>query len=332
MGKKVLTVVIPAYNVGNYLEEELPTFLDPRILNDIEVLIVNDGSKDNTFTIASKFEKKYPDTVHLINKENGGHGSTINKGIELANGKYFKVVDGDDWVETNDFVDLVLKLKNEDSDVVLTPFKRIWVEREMEENAELNGLDFFKQYKFIEIVEVLYESYQMHSITIKTNILRQIPQISGHCFYVDQEYCLYPVKYVNTIICYPYNVYRYRVGTEEQSMNKKNMQKNRAMHERVTLNLLNYYLNMQDEDGKKIFLQYRVGKMCEHQIAIILSLGASDGFKQELSGFLDEIKKKSLIIYNGIPGKKAWVLKKFGMKAYWVLAMIQQKRSNHENK
>ena len=89
---KILTIVIPAYNVENYLDEILPTFLDNELLNDIEIIIVNDGSKDNTAIIASEYEKKYPQTVVLIDKENGGHGSTINSGIKHANGKYLRVI------------------------------------------------------------------------------------------------------------------------------------------------------------------------------------------------------------------------------------------------
>lgn len=322
MENKILTVVIPAYNVGKYLEEELLTFLDVRILNDIEILIINDGSQDNTSKIASEFEKRYPDTVSLINKKNGGHGSTINKGIELAHGKYFKVVDGDDWVNTNDFVNLVMKLKTEDSDVVLTSYKRVIVKDKIEEPVELSGLVYFKKLRLEDTIEELVGLYQMHSITIKTEILHQIPKISEQCFYVDQEYCLYPIKYVSSIICYPYNVYRYRVGSAEQSMNKKNMQKNRMMHERVTLNLLKYCLNMQDIEYKKKFLEKRVSKMCERQITIIMSLSISDEHKEELRGFLNIIKSKSRRIYNDIPGKKAWILKKFGIKSYWFVATL----------
>ena len=87
---KTLSVVIPSYNVEKYLPEILPTFLSPEVLDDIEVLIVNDGSKDNTSKVGKEFQDKYPNTVRIIDKENGGHGSTINRGIEEAVGKAFK--------------------------------------------------------------------------------------------------------------------------------------------------------------------------------------------------------------------------------------------------
>ena len=104
---KILTITIPSYNVEPYMNEVLPTFLDPAVMDKIEILIVNDGSKDGTAALGKEYEAKYPGVITLVDKENGGHGSTINKGIELATGKYFKVVDGDDWVDTAAFIKFV---------------------------------------------------------------------------------------------------------------------------------------------------------------------------------------------------------------------------------
>ena len=114
---KILTVTIPSYNTEKYIAECLPYLIDERIISDIEILIVSDGSKDNTVSVAQKWSDKYPDSIRVIDKENGGHGSTINRGISEATGKYFKVLDGDDWVVTESFVKLVEFLKG--IDVVL---------------------------------------------------------------------------------------------------------------------------------------------------------------------------------------------------------------------
>ena len=98
---KILTISVAAYNVEKTLDKTLESFNDARVYNDLEVLIVDDGSKDNTKLVAQKYEKIAPQTFKYVEKENGGHGSTINKGISLATGKYFKVIDGDDWVDTD---------------------------------------------------------------------------------------------------------------------------------------------------------------------------------------------------------------------------------------
>ena len=105
--EKILTVVVPAYNIETYVKQCLDSFVQKEILDDIEVLVINDGSKDRTVELAEAYVRKYPETFRVINKENGGHGSTINRGIKEASGRYFKVVDGDDWVEGEAFVKLV---------------------------------------------------------------------------------------------------------------------------------------------------------------------------------------------------------------------------------
>ena len=94
---KLLTISIAAYNVEKFLDKTLSSLCNESISEDVEVLIIDDGSKDKTSDIAKKYEKKNPKIFKYVYKENGGHGSTINKGIELAQGKYFRVLDGDDY-------------------------------------------------------------------------------------------------------------------------------------------------------------------------------------------------------------------------------------------
>ena len=104
---KVLTVLIPVYNTEKYIKRCLDSLLVPETLNDIEVIVVNDGSKDHSVEIVKTYVEKYPQTVVLIDKENGGHGSTINAGLKAAKGKYFRVLDSDDWFNTIEFVKFV---------------------------------------------------------------------------------------------------------------------------------------------------------------------------------------------------------------------------------
>ena len=122
--KKILTILIPVYNTEKYIKRCLDSLIDESIIDNIEILIVSDGSKDNSILIAKDYEKKYPNSIKIIEKENGGHGSTINKGLEIATGKYFRVLDSDDWFNTSDFVKLVNYLKNDDSDLVVTNYSQ----------------------------------------------------------------------------------------------------------------------------------------------------------------------------------------------------------------
>ena len=107
---KVLTIAIPSYNVERYLEHGLASYCSPKLESGLEVIVVDDGSTDATALIAESFVKRSPSIFKVISKENGGHGSTINAALQQARGKYFRVVDGDDWVCTQGLIDLVERL------------------------------------------------------------------------------------------------------------------------------------------------------------------------------------------------------------------------------
>ena len=96
---KLLTIVVPSYNASKYLDFNLQSFLRPSVPEKLEVIVVDDGSTDETARIADVYHEKYSDTIKVVHKENGGHGSGINAGLRAATGKYFKVVDADDWVD-----------------------------------------------------------------------------------------------------------------------------------------------------------------------------------------------------------------------------------------
>lgn len=118
-----MTFSIAAYNVEKYLDKLLKTIICVPNNEMVEVLVVNDGSKDSTAQIAKEYEKNYAGVVRLIDKENGGHGSTINRGIKEAKGKYFKAIDGDDWVDSEALEKLLNDLTQIDSDLVLMDYK-----------------------------------------------------------------------------------------------------------------------------------------------------------------------------------------------------------------
>jgi glycosyltransferase involved in cell wall biosynthesis len=115
---KYITFTIPCYNSQDYMRHCIDNLVAAG--EDVEVIIVNDGSKDDTGKIADEYEKKYPTIVKAIQKENGGHGSGVMAGIRNGTGLYYKVVDSDDWVETKDVItmlDLIKKHLEEKEDI-----------------------------------------------------------------------------------------------------------------------------------------------------------------------------------------------------------------------
>ena len=122
---KIVSFIIPSYNVEKYLNVCLTSFLNKEVLDQIEVIVVDDGSKDQTAQIARTYIEQYPQVFRLISKENGGHGSAINAGTAQAVGRYLKVIDADDWVVTENLKEFVDKLADCSADVVLNPYHQV---------------------------------------------------------------------------------------------------------------------------------------------------------------------------------------------------------------
>lgn len=304
---KVLSIVIPSYNTEKYIVDCTATMLAESILDDIEILVVNDGSKDNTAQLADELVSKYPDTVRHINKENGGHGSTINRGILEAKGKYLRVIDGDDWVDTEALVDYVNKLKECDEDVILTPYNRVY---EKDNSKILVGFDFpVGQYDFDEVVGKMAQSFQLHSTTFKVELLRKMRKIREHSFYVDQEYVAYPMKFIKTVRVLDNCIYQYRLGINEQSMSAASMIRNRAMHKNVIWDLIAYINEEEMTDGLKRHLLERVSMMARKQISIYLSMEDKAEAKKECLEFWSELREHSETVYFKVPGKRSAIFR-----------------------
>ena len=307
---KILTIVVPTYNAEKYLRDNLESFEIPELMQDIEVLIINDGSTDHSVDIAREYEARYPDTYRVITKENGGHGSGVNCGIAHARGTYFKVVDADDWVGKDAFVSLVKTLKATDADVVYSGFLWTYDHGEADKAAfqtkaeiaiPFEGVAYQKIYPFDEIADKLY--MKMHNMTIKTEILRghQI-QIDEHCYYVDTEYITYPIPYVNTICFVDAFVYYYRLGREGQSVGMDKMQKNEQNYDKVLASLLHFYQQLGQEipctQARKQYIARIIARVIAGKFKIMLSFPPSAEKKQQMKQYDKHLKELYRDIYD----------------------------------
>lgn len=222
---KLLTVSIAAYNVENYIETTLKScIVSEEYQKYLEVLIVNDGSTDSTLEIANKYENDYSEIFRVINKKNGGYGSTINSAIEVASGKYFRLLDGDDWYDTKELQKFLEKLKKIDADLVLNDFS-ICFEKTAQEKPIKLLIDNEGQICNIDKL-TLRNNVAMYSFCYNTELLRKNKiHITEKCFYTDIEYIVNPLVFVKNYIYVSNNLYQYRVGVEGQSISLKGMQK-----------------------------------------------------------------------------------------------------------
>lgn len=294
---KILTVTIPSYNTEKYIDECLPYLIDERIISDIEILIVSDGSKDNTVSVAQKWADKYPDSIRVIDKENGGHGSTINRGILEATGKYFKVVDGDDWVVTENFVKLVEFLKENDVDIVNNPY----LEHDEETSDETIMMELKIPVNSIKHHEEIIEQIKippMHTITYRTSILKDNEiKIDEKMFYVDVEYICYPLPFVKRSVYLNYPVYVYRTNSGTQSMAISNMVKNRSMHLKMTKHIWDFIKALPEntsESVKKVLIQ-RFSELIIAQYVINLSITQKMDRKQETEKFTNYLISEQIL-------------------------------------
>lgn len=306
--QKLLSIVIPAYNVEQFLEECIESLLYVKLVNSTEILIIDDGSKDNTSAIADRYAKQYPKIIKVIHKQNGGHGSAINTGIAAAQGIYFKVVDGDDTVNPtayDRYLKELQKIEIQGCDLVATPFTcMIYKTGKLKKviKRQIQGTEKIPQKKILSFQDTAkFLHIRMHEWTIRTAILKeQKIVLSEHSFYVDMQYILFPIPWIKTICILPYFVYQYRLGEEQQSVSIKNMQKNREQHKNIMRSLIHFYRLRKAKGDSEIVLFYLargIAKMETNQVQIALSLPIGKQAKKELIGCEKEIKKNCPMAY-----------------------------------
>ncbi len=209
---KIITFIIPAYNVELFLKRCLDSFICPKVLEQMEVIVVNDGSTDSTGAIADRYVQRYPQLFHVIHKENGGHGSVINTGSRKAEGKYFKVIDADDWVVTKHLLRFISALKSCQADVVLTPFHMIDMTsgKKTARKINLNGKKrFFTLDEIMEHMPDFEACSVFHGISYRTDFYKENHHLlPEHVFYEDQEYSTIPFCNAKSIAVFPIYLYQ----------------------------------------------------------------------------------------------------------------------------
>ncbi len=226
--------------------------------DEVEILIIDDGSTDLTGDMADKYQEKYPGIIRAIHQENGGHGEAVNTGIKNATGLYFKVVDSDDRVDANAYRQVLDKLRDLTGgdtvlDMMLCNFvydkegarrKKIMHYEHSVPVEELVSWDQTKHFRKGRYI-------LMHSVIYRTKLLRKCGmELPRHTFYVDNIYVFEPLPYVKTLYYLPVNFYRYYIGREDQSVNESVMISRIDQQIAVTKLMIDYFRDTKVENLK----------------------------------------------------------------------------------
>ena len=316
----VLTISIAAYNVGAYLKEGLDSL---KGVEGLEVLIINDGSTDDTARVAGAFVESDPDVFRLINKENGGYGSTVNRGVEESRGKYFKILDGDDWFDKSALQGLVDAMRVSDADLFFMP-------RAAHIAGGGVGISDFSS-----VAEGVLDLRSEESVAGHWNIAVRTDKIKGalrplpeHCLYTDMYFVLQCLAIGVTNKYYDRPVYCYRIGREGQSVSVENRIKHVDDLEKVIWLCTEFFEEKYPDlpDSNIAFFERRAFVYYLNLFRTVLLGKASFSNRRRLISSDKKLANLSPRLYRlSAESKRIRLGRAFGYMGYWVASCLSNK-------
>lgn len=324
---KLLSIIVPGYNIAKTLSDLMATVLIDSFVDKLEIIIVNDGSSDETSIIAHQYEKQYPECVIVVDKENGGHGSTINRGIRIASGKYIQVIDGDDWVNTDNFAKLLEKLEEINSDLVLSPWTAYYINKNSYEDKQIDyDHSVLKQNREYYLDDVINHigNIGMVSIIYKTSIFRDNSIIiDENVFYDDNEFVVYPLRYVSTVMILEPPIYVYRLGQPTQSVAPQNYWKRRIDHKIVVQNIVRFFNKSFDSMNLGKYYEWFITKIVIGHYYIYINYGpATREAVSELREFDNWLKINNSKLYSNVKARKIRLLRALHFRFYRIIMLL----------
>ena len=299
----LLTIIIPTYNMEKYLRKCFDSLIVPDDrLSRLEVLVVNDGSKDSSSTIAHEYETKYPQTFRVIDKENGNYGSCVNRGLKEAAGKYVKVLDADDYFDNNVFYRYIDFLVQTQADFVISDFDVVdeigTCLSELTYNLPINNLFLLR-----DIPDGMNTKILHHAIAYKKDIFNKVDykQTEG-ISYTDDEWIFKPMFVVESVVYFPQVLYHYLRGREGQTFDPKVIRRTLSQRIDVAKEMVRYY-----EQNRNICLPDNFAFVTEKLIRRVQSVYdyhlvvyPSNENKRQILDFDADLKLTSPTIYDGL--------------------------------
>lgn len=298
MSQKVLSIIVPTYNMEKYLSYCMDSFLIEKNRDKLEVIIVNDGSKDKSLDIAKDYVLNYPDVFKLIDKKNGNYGSCINAALPVATGEYVKVIDADDSVDTQNLDEFISFLNEYDVDLVLSDFVLV-----DENRSEIQYISYNWGYTIMSMKEICvterFKDMEMHAVTYRREMLMKsgYHQTEG-VSYTDQQWIFSPMAYVKEVAVFNKPVYRYLVGRVGQTIDPKVKIKKMAERTTMVLDMIVQYENLSQNVCSEIksYLDARIRPNVQ-DIYVTYFSNSSKIDKEIICQFDESYKDKAPISY-----------------------------------
>ncbi|MCR5329275.1 MAG: glycosyltransferase [Saccharofermentans sp.] len=302
--QKLLSVAIPCYNSRDYVRRAIDSVLPGK--DAVEIIVVDDGSTDDTAAIGDEYAEKYPGIVKVVRKENGGHGDAVMAGFAQATGLYFRVLDSDDWLDEESLLKLleVIKKMDEDgsaADLVITNYvyEKVNEGRRKPINYR-KSLPVNRIFGWDEVGKWATGSYiLMHSATYRTELVRECNMVlPKHTFYVDHLYVCHPMIRVKTMYYLDVDLYRYFIGRADQSVNEKVMLSRMDQQVKVNRLLLSEIATDTLENKKqRDYINYYIEIVTMATITFYLRAGGKENEKK-MEDFMAEIKQNKPDYYD----------------------------------
>ena len=305
---KTISFAVPCFNSAAYMDNCIESIL--KCGDDIEILIVDDGStKDDTAAKADAWQERHPDLIRAIHKENGGHGSAVNTGLANVTGRYFKVVDSDDWLDEHAMAEIMAYLRRQaelphPTDLVIGNY----VYEKVHEGSRTimhyrNVFPEGREFGWEDVGHFGQSQYLlMHSVIYRTDLLRDMGlKLPEHCFYVDNIFVYVPLPHVKTIYYRDVDMYRYYIGREDQSVNENVMMGRIDQQLRVTRQMIDA-VRLPDAVSER-----RLERSMENYLSmmmcicsIFLRMIGTDEAEDKREGIWDYLKEKNPEVYRRI--------------------------------
>ena len=295
---KLLSFAIPCYNSNDYMEHCIESILPGG--DDVEIIIVDDGSKDETAAIADRYAAEYPDIVKAVHQENGGHGEAVNTGLKNATGKYFKVVDSDDWVDLDSYkkiLDKLMEFEQENTQIDMLLANYVYEKEGAKRKKVMRQTGFPRNeiFTWSDIKHIHKGHYiLMHSVIYRTELLRSCGlELPKHTFYVDNIYVYKPLPYVRTMYYLDVDFYRYFIGRDDQSVNEQVMIRRIDQQIRVNKIMIDLYAKHESmlscPQLKEYMLHYlETIQMVTSVLLMKMNTSESEAMRDDLWHYLEE--------------------------------------------